>query len=187
MGKKREVTTLPTLTEPEKYTPEEKAKIKALTEDHKARVAELESGHAAVQDQIAHMNPDEQAAVLEMQDIVNSCIDEENDYFSDEAFAQSKRNNEADKAGSNEPVGKIFSYKGNLLIKTPFHTTIPAQVYVDVLQDNILGVTNELTDLKAYNLELLAKLESYGDPFASGNLGFWALVRVAFKRLFRRG
>lgn len=185
MGRKKSATTLEdteTLFTPDKL----KARDAALA-SHQAEEDILKSQDLAVQNQIADMDPEEQAAVRSMQAEVQANIDEMNDdFFSDEAFAASKRNNEAARAGSTQPVGKIFEFKGNLLIKTPFGETIPAQTYVTVLQDQVIGVTNAVMALEKENKELYAKLDNYGDSFATGQLSFFALIRVAFSRLFRR-
>src|SRR5579859_2828461 len=119
MGKKRSNVTTPDLEEVSKYTPEEEAKRNSMLANHEAKETKLKNIDAAVQSQIADMDPEEQKAIKEMQAEVNSAIDAENDLlFSDEAFEASQRNAEASRAGRNEPVGKIFTYKGNLLIKT---------------------------------------------------------------------
>lgn len=186
MGRKKSTTTL----EEVKLAPVDEAyerRANAARASHLAEEDALKRQDQAVQDQIAHMDPEEQAAVRSMQAEVQANIDMMNDdFFSDEAFAASKRNAEAKQAAAKQPIGRIFEYKGNLLIKTPFGETIPAQTYVDVLQDQVIGVTNAVSKLEKENKELYAKLDAYGDSFATGELGFLALIKVAFSRLFRR-
>ncbi|SRR6266481_3974762 len=141
----------------------------------------FERQHAVVQDQITRMEPAKQAVVREMQDKVSACIEEENEFiFSDSAFESDRRCKNARDLEVKSIVGKIFTHDGNILIKTPFETVIPAQVYVDVLQDRVIGVTDELTKVKQEVYDLSSKLGLYH------SLTFLGLIKLAFKRLFGR-
>lgn len=148
----------------------------------------LKKQHDAVQEQIKSFPEEKQKQIRSMQGEVDEAIATENDiHFSDEAFAAEARGREAIKAGSNQPIGKIFQYQGNLLVKTPFNTVLPAQHYVNVLQDQVIGVVTELEDLKKENTRLSNILFDQGDPFLTGKLTFSQLIKLAFKKLFKRG
>lgn len=169
MGRKRETTTLELLD---------------LNKPHFVDKTEAESQHAAVQDQIAKMEPEKRNAILTMQQEVDASLGIENDlHFSDAAFESDARLKKARDLEQRAVVGKLFVNDGNILIKTPFNKVIPGQVYVDVLQDNILGVTDKLNQLEQHVVELNDQLNlvDHIDDYT-----FFGLIKLAFKRLFRK-
>lgn len=66
-----------------------------------------------------------------------------------------------------KPVGEIFSFRDILYVQTPFKTIVKAQVYLNVLQDSVIQVTNEVTEFT--------------------NLSSFDLIKLSIKRLFKRG
>lgn len=64
------------------------------------------------------------------------------------------------------PVGNVVLFRGKFFVKTPYDTVVPAEVYINSLQDTLISVT--------------------GAAVSFTNLGFIDLIVLAFKRLFRR-
>lgn len=141
----------------------------------KETVDGLQRQHEEVQRQIAALPEGRRKEVLATKEIVDGAFNEMNDLlFSDEAFESDNRiarASQLDKEAGNYSVGTIFQYQGKLHVKTPFNKVIPAQTYVNVLQDQIIGTTKELT--------------TQTNKFNS--LGFVDLIKLAFKRLFTKG
>lgn len=77
------------------------------------------------------------------------------------------------------PVGKIKMIHGKIWVLTPFNTVVEAQVYMDMLQQRFLELTSAPIE------EELDKLKTYIRAYTK--LGFLDLIRLAFKRLLKRG
>lgn len=60
----------------------------------------------------------------------------------------------------NVKIGQIFEHDSKLYIKTPYNTIVDAQLYINVLQEQLIKI---------------------------GNLTFFELFKLAIKRLFKRG
>lgn len=159
---------------------------------HKAMVEQ----HEKVQRDIANLPVGQRNAVRSAQALIEKELDEMNDlHFSDKAFEADRRSKAARDLEHRLPVGRItvvsdeIEYgkkvlkviEKNVVIKTPFNTVIPAQQYVDVLQDNILGLTKELDKLTK---ELL-RTSDHNYKFKA--LGFVGLIKLAFTRLINKG
>lgn len=100
--------------------------------------------------------------------------------IADETFnAIMGQGNSLAREAKNQPVGRLFFYQGSLLVKTPFKTIVSGQTYVDVLQARILELTTVSAELE------INQLKKDLNTVTSG--GFFGLIRLAFKRLFKRG
>ncbi len=142
----------------------------------------LQKRQDLVQKQIEDLPSEKKQQIKTIQAEVDAALEIQNDiHFSDAAFAAEARSREAIKAGVNQPVGKIFEFNGNLLIKTPFNTVLPAQHYVNVLQDQVIGTTNEIIRLKETIKSFSTCLE------LRDSQTFFQLIKLAFKQLFNRG
>lgn len=68
-------------------------------------------------------------------------------------------------------VGQVYVYQGKSFVWTPYNTVIKADLYIASLQDAIVKVTDAVA----------------AAPENVTNLGFLDLIKLAFKRLFKRG
>lgn len=64
-------------------------------------------------------------------------------------------------------VGQVFQYGSKFMVLTPFKTVVPAQLYVNTIQESLLVTTDAL------------------QTFTSAS--FFGLIRLAFKRLITKG
>lgn len=67
-------------------------------------------------------------------------------------------------------VGQIYMYKGLTFVWTPYKTIVKADLYISSLQDAVIKLTGTFVETPSFT-----------------NLGFLDLIKLAFKRLFKRG
>lgn len=79
----------------------------------------------------------------------------------------------------NKTFGEIFDYKGRPLVLTPFNTVIAPQLYLTALQDRLFELTTVTVEIEISNLKKTI------NEFTS--MSFVGLIKLAFKRLFKRG
>jgi hypothetical protein len=68
-------------------------------------------------------------------------------------------------------VGQTYSYKSKTFVWTPYNTVVLADLYIASLQDAVVRVTDAVA----------------AAPENVTNLGFLDLIKLAFKRFFKRG
>jgi hypothetical protein len=77
-----------------------------------------------------------------------------------------------------QPVGKVFFFNDEYMVKTPFNTLVSSQTYITVLQERVLELTTIPVELEIHELKNEVR------HFRS--LGFLDLLKLAFKRLLKR-
>jgi hypothetical protein len=107
--------------------------------------------------------------------VVDYAIDEMNSQLEESVVIENKFRtagylpSEAEEILANaktKDIGQCFNFKNKVLVKTPFNTVVTADEYIDVLQNQML------------------KLSNLNDKLT--NCSFFGLINLAFKRLFNR-
>lgn len=145
----------------------------------KKEIASLEAKDKEVKEKIKTLPKESQEAIA----IVNQTFDEmNNDVFDFESEARVRQAGytpqqaeDIEKIVKRKQVGEIFEFNKQQLVLTPFQTVVPAQTYVQALQDRVLQLTTVPAEVEISNLK--AKINGFT------SLSFFGLIKLAFKRL----
>lgn len=142
-------------------------------------ISQYEKQDREVKEQIKTLPESSQKAIAEanaaFDEITNDVFDFESESRVRKAGYTPQEAEDIAKIVQRKQVGEIFEFNKQKLVLTPFKTVVPAQTYIQALQDRLLEVTTVSTEIEISNLK--SKINGFT------SLSFFGLIKLAFKRL----